>query len=143
MSTERPTYSELLEREIGLLNSLSTALTNAKAAIASCKIQELEESTVIQRHLCAQMETTSVEIRRVKPQALPAGHEAGTVTELRERWQKECARVQQLNKEVQGLLWRSQRTVTALLNAFRMFEGNYAAEALKQTSNVRAMQERA
>ena len=143
MSTEKPTYSELLEREIGLLNALSTALTSAKAAIASCKIQELEESTVIQRHLCAQMETASVGIRRLQPQALPAGREAGTVAELRERWQKAHARVQQLNKEVQGVLWRSQRTVNALLNAYRMIEGNYAVEALRQTSNVRAMQERA
>ena len=143
MSQEKITYRELLEQEIGVLDALSTALATAKSAIASCKIQELEESTVIQRHLCAQMETTSVEIRRVKPQTLPAGHEAGTVPELRERWQKACARVRQLNKELQGLLWRSQRTVNALLNAFRMFEGNYAVEALKQTSNVRAMQERA
>ena len=143
MSGEKQTYRELLEQEIGLLNALSTALTTTKAAIASCKIQELEESTVIQRNLCAQLETASVEIRRVSPQGLPAGQEAAPVAELRERLQKAHAKVQQLNKEVQGVLWRSQRTVNALVNAFRMFEGNYAVEALKQTSSMRAMQERA
>jgi hypothetical protein len=125
------------------LNALSTALTSAKAAIAACKIEELEESTVIQRHLCEQLESASLEIRHVKPQALPAGLEAGTEAALRERWQKAHASVQQVNKEVQGVLWRSQRTVNALVNAFRMFEGNYAVEALKQTSSSRAAQERA
>ena len=74
---------------------------------------------------------------------MPAGHEAGTVAELREKWQKAHARVHQLNKEVQGVLWRSRRTVNALVNAFRMFEGDYAVEALKQTSSGNAMQERA
>jgi hypothetical protein len=143
MSQEKPTYRGLLEQEIGVLEALSAALTTAKSAIASCRIQELEESTVIQRHLCAQLETAHAEMRRVSPLASGQEHQEGTVAELRERWQKAHARVQQLNKEVQGVLWRSQRTVNALVNAFRMFEGNYAAEALKQTSGSSAMQERA
>jgi hypothetical protein len=143
MNTERRTYRELLEREIGLLHALSEALTTGKAAIASCRIQELEESTAIQRHLCAQLEAARTESRVVTPQPSPAGQESASVAELRENWLKARARVQQLNNEVQGVLWRSQRTVNALVNAFRMLEGNYSVEAMKQTSNHRPMQERA
>ncbi|HET7108444.1 MAG TPA: hypothetical protein VFI38_16645 [Candidatus Acidoferrum sp.] len=142
MSQEKPTYRELLEQEIGLLSALSLALTTAKAAIASCRIQDLEESTVIQRNLCEQLEAASAKIRRLDL-VTTQGEEPSRVAELRERWQKAHARVQQVNKEVQGVLWRSQRTVNALLNAYRMFEGNYAAEALKQTSNRHAAQEQA
>lgn len=143
MNNARPTYPELLEREISLLNALSGALTAAKSAIVSCRIQELEESTAIQRNLCAELETANAETRRVGPPASPAGDEEWPVTELRERRQKAHASAQQLNKEVQEVLWRSQRTVNALVNAFRMFEGNYAVVALKQTSHVRTLQERA
>ena len=143
MNAANPTYRELLELEIGLLNALSTALDNAKAAIASCKIQELEENTVMQRRLCAELESANRQIFRVKPHATAQGSEEGSLAGLRESWRKAHARVQQLNKEVQGVLWRSQRTVNALLNAFRMFEGNYAVEALKQTSGSRAIEERA
>src|SRR5258708_6616809 len=104
MSQEKITYRELLEQEIGVLDALSTALATAKSAIASCKIQELEESTVIQRRLCAQLETTNAGIRHVQPQTAAQGHEERNVAELRDRWQKAHARVQQLNKEVQGVL---------------------------------------
>jgi hypothetical protein len=142
MSQQKITYGELLEQEIGVLDALSAALATAKAAIAGCKIQELEESTLLQRRLCTQLEKGSAEIRRVQPPAAMQGQEEGTMAELRGRWQKAHASVQQLNKEVQGVLWRSQRTVNALVNAFRMFEGTYAVEALKQTSSGHAMQER-
>jgi flagellar biosynthesis/type III secretory pathway chaperone len=143
MSPEKPTYRGLLEQEIGLLDGLAAALTAAKAAIVSCKIEELEESTLIQQHLCAQLETAHAEMRRVSPQAAGEGHEEEKVAELRARWQKGQAILQQLNKEVQGVLWRSQKTVNALVNAFRMLEGSYAAEALKQAVRSSAIQERA
>jgi flagellar biosynthesis/type III secretory pathway chaperone len=132
-----------LEQEIGVLVALAAALTTAKAAIVSCKIQELEESTMLQRHLCSQLEAANAEMRRVSPQTAGQEHEEKTVAELRERWQEAHARLQQVNKEVQGVLWRSQKTVNALVNAFRMFEGSYAVEALKQAGNSRAVQERA
>lgn len=143
MAEEKKTYQELVEREIALLNALSEALLAARTAIVSCKLGDLQETINEQKRLCGMMVSNTSEIRRNYPLAAVNRQNEALACGLRQKWQQARLKLQQLNKEHIALLHRSRRTVNAVLNGFRSFEGDYATAALQQTAKGAALRERA
>ena len=142
MSRKAKSYEQLLEQDIALVESLCEALQAARTAIVACKIHDLEESIGEQRRLHGQLVATDQELLRA-PAPEPASLLDGSVLRgLRQKWQESRTRLHQLNVQQEAWLHRSQRTLNAVLNGFRTFAGNYAADALRQTPSS-AMQERA
>ena len=143
MNSGKKSYQELLEREISLLNALSDSLIAAKDAIVSFKVQDLEETIGAQKLLSGQIAANNAEMRRTYPLAAMQDREQISIRALQARWQESRSRLQKLNFEHQVLLLRTRRTISAILNGFRSFEGNYAAEALRQQAAGNSLRERA
>jgi len=139
MTAESKNYEHFLEQHIHLLNALSDALVAGKSAIVNFRVADLEESIARQKHLCIQIASLNTEIRRTCLLA-SSQRAAGNLPQL---LQDARNRLQSRNREHQALLQRSRRTVNAMLNGLRSFEGDYAAEALQQTISGAVLQERA
>ena len=143
MTAQTISYRELLEKQIQLLDALSAALTAGTAAIVTVQIGELELCIAEQKRLCVQLASSNSEIRRAYPLAALPQEGTRLSHDLRRRWQDARNRLQKFNQEQQALLQRSRRTVNAVLNGFRSFEGTYATEAINQTALGLELRERA
>jgi len=134
MSDDANRYLEMLEQRIALLQSLSGALHAARAAVVSCDIAGFEARITEQETLCG-------EVIRLDAQLTILRQSCGADAQLREpganrRWDEKLRdafkrlqlageAVKQETESHQAVVRRSRRTVTALLNSFQTFEGNY------------------
>ncbi|HTP69351.1 MAG TPA: flagellar export chaperone FlgN [Dongiaceae bacterium] len=138
-----PTYLELLEQRIELLNSLSATLLAARAAMTAFDVGSLEARINEQQELCGEIQKLDEQRERLQYQcaahlrmhggdrSLPNSPE---LEETMHRLYQAQTTVKQLNAAHQVLLQRSRRTVTALLNSIHTFEGSYRRAALQQTA---------
>ena len=142
MMPQPKTYQQFVEHHICLLQELSDSLEAGRAAIVSFRLQDFEESINDHKRLCVQISALNTEVRRAFPLAALNQSSVAIAGDLSRRLQQARERLQKLNTEQQALLLRSRRTVNAMLNGFRSFEGSYAAEARKQTSGGASLLER-
>lgn len=129
-------FLELLEKRIGLLNTLAEALTAARADIVSFDIDGLETRIAAQERLCLDIRSLDGDLDRIqrqcaahlKPPSSTTGKLAGAsvnsnlsprLQETLHRLHDAQAKVKQLNDAHQALLRRSRRTIGALLNTYR------------------------
>ncbi len=139
MSAETTKFLELLEERLSLLNSLASALTDARTDIVSLDITSLEARIAQQEKLCAQIRNLDLQLDRVQSQcnkhlAPAASHllspsinpNSIRCRETLDRLSRVQANVMQLNDEHQALLRRSRRTVSALLNSYHSFAMTYS-----------------
>jgi len=152
MDNQTSRYLELLELRITLLNSLSTTLTAARAAIVAFDIDALESQIADQQQLCREIRALDEQVERLEYQC--AAHlrlRGGQTTadsdaaleDALQRLHQAQANVKRLNDVHQNVLWRSQRTILALLHSLRTFEGSYQETAMLQATKRVEIQERA
>ena len=134
MSADAARYLDLLERRLGLLGSLASALTAARTDIVSLDIAGLESRIADQEKLCAEIHSLDTHLDRVQQQCVthavapaPASNpNSARCREILARLAQAQATVKRLNDEHRALLRRSRRTVHALLNSYRSFAMTYA-----------------
>jgi len=141
MTQSTRAYREFVERQIQLVDTLSDALRTGQAAIVAFRIADLEESLALQQRLCVELAASADQLHHAGPLAPITGTPSRASQDLQACWQDARRRLAKLNQEYQALLLRSRRTVTAVLNGFRSFEGNYAVEARQQTAGGAVRQE--
>jgi len=143
MTQESNTYREFVEQHVRLLNALSDALEAGRDAIVSFRLPDVQDRIDEQKRLCILLGSLHTEMRRRFPLAPSNQESLRDAGDLRRRFHDARQRLRRLNREQQALLQRSRRTVNALLNGFRSFEGTYASEALQQTTGGSPLRERA
>jgi len=145
MSEDANRYLEFLEQRTALLQSLSGALQAARAAVVSCDIAGFEARIAQQETLCQEIIKLDPGMLLVRQKcavemSLPGPRESREWDEkLRsalERSRVAGESVKRENECHQAVVRRSKRTVTALLNSFQTFEGNYEHLVHASPSNV-------
>jgi len=147
VSAETTKFLELLEERLSLLNSLASALTDARTDIVSLDINGLEARIAQQDNLCGQIRNLDLQLDRVQSQcnthlATPAIHalkpigDADSIRcrETLNRLARVQANVMQLNDQHQALLRRSRRTVSALLHSYHSFAMTYSNPSSQSAS---------
>jgi FlgN protein len=141
VNEESTRYLQLLEQRIALLNSLSEALTAAGSSMVAFDIDSLESRIGEQEQLCVGIRTLDEQIEGLQYRCAAhlrlrgTGVDEDRPTQLEDtlhRLGKAQARVKELNDAHQVLLQRSRRTIAALLNSLRTFEGNYQPTSMLQ-----------
>jgi hypothetical protein len=136
------TYEEVFERKLALVRRLCNALSAAKAAIVSCKIEELEREIAEQFRLCGELQALDSNFFRLPVSDIQGDATQGRGRELLEQLQFATTEVKRLKGEQQALVNRSRRTVNALQNALRSFAGYYNAETVEQSPVAATVLER-
>lgn len=133
MHTDTARYLNLLEKRLGLLDSLASTFSAARVDVVALDLDGLHRRIGEQERLCTEIRSLDARLDEVQRQcAKHAPAESANpgdslrCSDMLARLQQAQQNVKQLNSQHQALLRRSRRTVNALLNSYHSFAMTYS-----------------